>query len=258
MSALLTSLHARNVVLYQLGWVCIAGVLICALLVLTTQAQVMGVNAYIKPMKFLASTSILCWTMAWYMAELPQKGSVQAYSWMVVVVFAIELGIIIWQATRGKLSHFNASTPTDGLLFGLMGIAITVFTVWTAYIGYLFFRLDTTALSPAYLWGIRLGIALFVVFAFQGFMMVSRLSHTVGAPDGGAGLPVLNWSVRYGDLRVAHFFGMHALQLIPLFGYYIARQPRQVIFVAAVYFVVVTGLLIQALAGKPLMAILGH
>src|SRR5438105_1000064 len=100
MSALLASLHARNVVLYQLGWVCIAGVLICAVLVLTTQTQVMGVNAYIKPLKFLASTSILCWTMAWYMAALPQKGSIQAYSWMVVIVFAIELGIIIWQATR--------------------------------------------------------------------------------------------------------------------------------------------------------------
>ena len=159
--------------------------------------------------------------MAWYMAELPQKGSVQAYSWMVVGIFTLELGIIIWQASRGKLSHFNVSTPTDGLLFGLMGVAITVFTVWTAYIGFLFFRLDTTTISPAYLWGIRLGILLFVLFAFQGFMMVCRLSHTVGAPDGGPGLAVTNWSTRYGDLRVAHFFGMHALQLIPLFGYYI-------------------------------------
>ncbi|MFD2935623.1 hypothetical protein [Spirosoma flavum] len=254
MSDLLTSIQSRNATLYQLGWLCVAAVLICTVMALTTPTQVLGINAYIKPIKFLASTAILCWTMAWYMAELPQKGSVRAYSWMFVVVFIIELGIIIWQASRGKLSHFNISTPTDGLLFSLMGVAITVFTVWTAYIGFLFFRLDTATISSAYLWGIRLGILLFVVFAFEGFMMVSHLGHTVGAPDGGPGLPVLNWSTRYGDLRVAHFFGMHALQLIPLFGYYIARQPRHVIILSAVYFILVTGLLMQALAGKPLIA----
>ncbi|SOD89670.1 hypothetical protein [Spirosoma fluviale] len=258
MVTFLTSLQGRNAVLYQLGWLCVAAMLFCTVLALTTQTQVLGINAYIKPIKFLASTAILAWTMAWYLAELPQSGSIKAYAWMFVVVFAIELGIIIWQASRGKLSHFNIATPIDGLLFSLMGIAITVFTLWTAYIGFLFFRLDTTAISPAYLWGIRLGILLFVVFAFQGFMMAGRLAHTVGAPDGGPGLAVLNWSTRYGDLRVAHFLGMHALQLIPLFAYYVATSPRQVFLVSAVYFIVVTALLVQALAGKPLLAGLGN
>ncbi len=253
MGDFLTSLQSRNATLYQLGWFCVAAMLICAVLALSTPTQVMGINAYIKPIKFLSSTTILCWTMAWYMVELPQKDSVKAYSWMFVVVFVFELGIVIWQASRGKLSHFNISTPTDGLLFGLMGVAITVFTLWTAYIGFLFFRLDTATISSAYLWGIRLGILLFVIFAFEGFMMAGRLSHTVGAPDGGPGLPLLNWSTRYGDLRVAHFFGMHALQLIPLFGYYLVRQPRYVIILSAVYFVMVTALLMQALAGKPLL-----
>lgn len=258
MTALFSSLHERNTILYQLGWVCVAGTLVCALLAFTSQTQILGINAYIKPMKFLASTVILCWTMAWYLAELPQKGSVKAYSWMLVVVFAIELGLIIWQASRGKLSHFNVSSPIDGLLFGLMGIAITVFTAWTAYMGFLFFRLQPTTISPTYLWGIRLGIGLFVVFAFQGFMMAGRLAHTVGGPDGGPGLPVLNWSTRFGDLRVAHFFGMHALQLIPLFACYVARKPSHVFIFSAIYFVLVTGMLMQALAGKPVLASAGH
>ena len=258
MTSLLTSLHDRNSVLYQLGWFSIIGALVCAILALTTQGQVLGINAYIKPMKFFGSTAILSWTMAWFVVLLPQQRSVQVYAWVVVAVFAFELAVIVWQASRGKLSHFNISSPTDGLLFGLMGVAITVFTVWTAYIGYLFFRLDTTAANAAYIWGIRLGILLFVVFAFEGFMMAGRLAHTVGAPDGGAGLPITNWSKRYGDLRVAHFFGMHALQLLPLFGYYIAQRPYQVIILAAFYFFLVTGLLMQALAGKPLLAVLGN
>lgn len=89
-------------------------------------------------------------------------------------------------------------------------------------------------------------------------MMAGRLAHTVGAPDGGPGLPILNWSTRYGDLRIAHFFGMHALQLIPLFGYYIARRPRQVMLASAIYVILLAGLLMQALAGKPLLANLGQ
>ena len=258
MAVFFSSLQLRNAILYWLGWFCVAGMFVCMGLVLSTQAQVMGINAYIKPVKFLASTGILCWTMTWYMAELPQKSRVRAYSWMFVVVFIFELGIVIGQASRGKLSHFNISTPLNAMLFSLMGVAITVFTVWTAYIGFLFFRLKTTSISPAYLWGIRLGMLLFVMFAFEGFLMAGQLAHTVGAADGGAGLPVTNWSTRYGDLRVAHFFGMHALQLIPLFGYYIARRPWQVIVASAVYFLLVTGLLMQALAGKPLLANLGQ
>ncbi len=251
MTAFLTALHTRNAILYQLGWFCLAGTLVCAILSLTTQTQVLGINAYIKPMKFFVSTGILCWTMAWYVVLLPQQRSVRAYAWMFVIVFVFELGIVVWQASRGKLSHFNISTPMDGLLFSLMGLAITVFTVWTAYIGFLFFRLSTTAVSPAYLWGIRLGIALFVIFAFEGFMMAGRLAHTVGAPDGGAGAPIVNWSTQHGDLRIAHFFGMHALQLIPLFAYYIAKNPRQVMLTGILYAVFVTALLVRASAGRP-------
>lgn len=106
--------------------------------------------------------------------------------------------------------------------------------------------------------GIRPGILLFVVFAFEGFVVAFRLSHTVGAPDGGPGLPVTNWSTQYGDLRIAHFFGMHALQLIPLFGYYVARRSFQVVLFSAVYLGFVAFLLMEALAGKPLLTSLDN
>lgn len=258
MNTFLSTLRSRNAVLYWFGLLCVISSVFCIGLALTTAGQVLGINAFIKPAKFFVSTGVVCWTMAWILPLLNRPRTAAVYAWMVVGIMTFELGVVVAQAARGKLSHFNISSATDAMLFAAMGIAITVFTGWTAYIGILFFTRKTIEVPASYLWGIRLGILLFVIFAFEGFLMAGRLSHTVGAADGGAGLPMTNWSTRYGDLRVAHFFGMHALQLLPLFGYYLARRPRQVIVLAGFYFLAVTLLLMQALSGKPLLAGLGN
>ena len=258
MNTFLSTLKSRNAILYGFGLLCMIGGVLCIGLILVTTGQVLGINAFIKPAKFFVSTGIVCWTMAWILPLLNRPRTATIYAWMVVVVMTFELGAVVVQAARGKLSHFNVSSITDAVLFAAMGIVITLFTLWTAYIGILFFTQKVITIPPSYLWGIRLGLLLFVIFSFEGFLMGARLSHTVGAADGEAGLPITNWSTRYGDLRVAHFFGMHALQLLPLFGYYVARRPRQVILLATFYFLAVTLLLIQALDGKPLLAGLGN
>lgn len=249
----LNELKKRNLILYYYGWLYFVGGVISVIMTQASDTTVLGINAWIKPMKFFFSIWIFCWTMAWFLAYLDNKRRVKSYTWAVVVVMLIEQVIITWQAANGRLSHFNTTTPFYQALFYFMGAAIATLTVWTGVIGYYFFQQKQFSVPMPYIWGIRLGIILFVIFSFEGGVMASRLAHTVGAPDGGPGLPVFNWSKQFGDLRVAHFIGIHSLQILPLFGYYIARSNRSIQLFSAAYFLLTVFLLIRAFQQIPLL-----
>lgn len=249
----LNELRQRNAILYYYGWLYFIGGVVALIMTQASDTIVLGINAWIKPMKFFFSIWIFCWTMGWYMVYLERKRAVRIYNWVVVIVMLIEIVIITWQAANGRLSHFNKSTPLYIALFAFMGVAISTLMAWTAVIGYYFVRQKQYPVKMPYIWGIRLGIFISVIFAFEGGIMASMLTHTVGSAMGGAGLPVVNWSTEYGDLRVSHFIGIHALQIIPLFGYYIAKRNRSVQIFAAIYFLVTVFLLIQAFMKMPLL-----
>jgi hypothetical protein len=117
-----------------------------------------------------------------------------------------------------------------------------------------FFRQRQFVISDAYLWGIRLGLLLFIIFSIEGGLMVGMMKHTVGAADGTPGLPLLNWSRQYGDLRIAHFLGIHSLQVLPFLGFYFLKTKQQMIITATVYFAAVMYVFIQALMGIPFIS----
>jgi hypothetical protein len=227
-----------------------------ALLLLFDSAEILGINRWIKPMKFFISIAIFVWTTAVYLYFLKDyERQARRISWGMIIIFTIEMIIIVTQAARGTTSHFNNSTPLDGMLFSIMGLSIIVNTLLATYLLYLYFKAEID-LPKSIVWGMRLGLILFLAASFEGGYMSAQIGHTVGAADGGAGLPLVNWSTRNGDLRVAHFIGMHAFQTVPFFAYtlekYKINSPTLWTFgFAAVYFAIFTLVFVQALLGKP-------
>jgi hypothetical protein len=237
---------------------------------------VLGAPVWLKPAKFAASISVYCLTLLWVFSLLP--GHVRTrklVGWTTAAVMLIEMGIIGTQAARGTTSHFNVSTPLDAALWMIMGSAIVTQTLSTIAVAVALFR--ERFADRALGWSLRLGMVITIAGAFIGGVMtrpteaqVAEMragrpsvsgAHTVGAGDGGPGLAVTGWSREHGDVRIAHFVGLHALQALPLLALALRRsragrdQQVRLVFTAAGSYVALVGILLwQALRGQPLAA----
>ncbi|HAA54545.1 MAG TPA: hypothetical protein DCE42_07295 [Myxococcales bacterium] len=251
------TLAGRDRLLWQFGWISLGVGVCCVLLWCFDPRQVTGINVWIKPFKFATSLWVYAWTLGWLMDTFRwHRVERQVIRWSVIVVMCIELGAICMQAARGTTSHFNNTTAFDGLVFNLMGIAIFWNTLVAGYVCIITFLPQRWRVSKPslYQWGVRWGFVVFLIGSTVGGLSASMLRHSIGVPDGGPGLPFLNWSTQGGDLRVAHFFGIHALQLIPLVGWWLSRRTQTTTSIhlfSALYLSTVLFLLWQALRGLP-------
>lgn len=245
-------LKFRNETLFYYGLICLVFTILFFVLSKTTTTEVFGINAYIKPFKFALSTFFYSWTMAWFLGYLPTFNT-SIFNWIIIITLGFEIFYIALQASKGETSHFNVSTPIKSFLYTMMALMATIATIATAYIAVLFFGNTVSELPNYYLWSIRLGLIIFVIFSFEGFVMGSKMTHTIGALDGSKGLSILNWSCTHGDLRIAHFIGMHALQIIPILSFYLLKNTKLTLLLGLFYFGLAIFTLIQALQGKPLL-----
>ncbi len=262
-SNFLKSVYEKDVLLFRLG---LFHFIIFALLFLPLAIDdrlIEGINPWIKPMKFSLSIGIYAWTIAWYLSYLkPLTSWTKVINITIAASMMIEIIIVLLQAGRGVQSHFNNSTALDGALFGTMGMMIALSSLATAILLILLF-VKKPNLDFVYLTSLRLGIVILLVASGIGGMMIGNNAHAIGVEDGGAGLPFVNWSTEGGDLRIAHFLGLHSLQIFPLFTFWVKKRfnisDRGRLYILLV-FTLLFGLLLnslfrQAMDGIPLVRV---
>jgi hypothetical protein len=227
-----------------------------------------GVSVWLKPWKFQFSTGVYLLSLLVFMLWLPkaalQTRSARYVVWVGLLSGLFEVAYITWQGAQGKASHFNTATTFDSVMYTLMGVGAVLLTSVSLVLGILIARTQAYALPAALKLSIVLGLlATFVLgTGLGGYMSSQPAGHWIGtaATDAG-GLPILAWSRSGGDLRVAHFFGIHAMHFIPLFAWmlHLERFPPASARVAVWSFSVLFCALcfwtfVQALRGQPFWA----
>lgn len=263
--------------LTAVGVLMLAAAVASAIGILADPRVITGAPAWMKPFKFAVSTAVYSLTLAWIFAWLPEWPRLRRIvGWTTAIVFVLEVALIDVQAWRGTTSHFNASTPLDMTVVVVMGTAIVLHTLMSVAVAVALWRQRFADRTLG--WALRLGLTLTILGAATGGLMTRPTAaqlalvraggpmpivgaHTVGGPDGGPGLPLIGWSREHGDLRVPHFIGLHAMQMLPLIAVALRRWRRpeasrvRMLFAAATsYAALFVLLLLQALNGVSLIA----
>ena len=208
--------------------------LVFAVGLLVDDRLLLGESVWLKPLKFGFAMGAYALTLAWLLGKLT-KG--RRIGWSLGAIFAVagamDVRAVAYAAAHGTFSHFNQSTdPSPGTVqtvfsFGIMPLLLTTLIIAVLL---LFQRIGDRALTRALRAGLGLALASMVVALWlstssgatpravtdaNGHEVSMIGAHGIGDPDGN-GMPVTHWSTTGGDLRVPHFVGMHAIQVLLL------------------------------------------
>jgi hypothetical protein len=258
-------LDANDPVLSRLGWALLLVVPVFAVLAMFAPAAT-AVNPWIKPIKFSMSFSTFASTISLLLMAL------QIPRWQLTLVrraiaasVALEILSLAAQAWRSAY-HLSGHSLLDTSLAQMTNSMVMVNTGIVCWMLALFCanRVRTNWIDRPMVSAIRYSIMIFLAGNAIGGYMLARGSHTVGVADGGPGLPFVNWSVIGGDLRIAHFVAIHAIQIVPLFAYILAQMApilpvkhrRMAVGALAIAVSMVVGAtFVQAALGRPLLPI---
>ncbi|NUR70600.1 MAG: hypothetical protein HOU81_07250 [Hamadaea sp.] len=254
------------------SWLTVMAVAMTALAVLAAfglvvdDRTVLGQPTWMKPFKFGTSFAVYAMTLAWLLSFVKPTLTKKIAVGLIVVGSYLEVALIVWQAARGRASHFHVETALDNAIWSAMGAMAGLFGVGTAIVAIVVWRSDVrsgTAKLAA-----KVGLLLLLAGMGQAALMVvptkeqRRLdeiqdqpmlgAHSVGVPDGGAGLPITGWSTTGGDLRVGHFVGVHGLQAMIVLAMLFPGRPGLIKVAGGAYAGLLALVTWQALRGQPL------
>ncbi|MBP0464163.1 hypothetical protein J5Y09_09590 [Roseomonas sp. PWR1] len=202
--------------------------LACLVVMLFDGREIRGVSVWVKPAKFAGSLALWCWSLAlaWSaLAEDWREGrAARAIVAGTLACGLFEVGWITLRAMLGEPSHF-ARDALGAAAYGLMGLAALLLCLCAAGFGALVAARGDAAMPRLLRGGIALGFLVAGLGgAATGFAISANLGPYVGAPPTDAGAwPPFFWSRDGGDLRVAHFVAVHAMQALPLLAWALLR-----------------------------------
>lgn len=257
--AIVAELRRRNAALTSAGLFCLAAAAVLFALPLVDGRTLGGVAVWMKPAKFFLSVAVFLLTSAWFFGFVaPERRTAPRLVWSVRIALAsaaFELVYITLQAARGEASHFNTADPLHIALYAAMGVVATVLLLTKVPLALEIARRPAVGADPDMRFAVVLGLWMTVVLGgFAGLYMGAQAGHAVGAEAGH--LPLFGWNRLGGDLRVAHFFGMHAEQAVPAAAALLAAlgapaRRRLIAVFAAGLAAVVLFAFAQAVAGRP-------
>ncbi|HEY2913854.1 MAG TPA: hypothetical protein VGK21_10885 [Candidatus Angelobacter sp.] len=257
-------LDATDPVLSRLGWALLLVIPVFAALALLVPAETATVNPWIKPIKFSMSFSTFASTISLFLLALRiPKWQLTLARRAIAISVAFEILSLAAQAWRSAY-HLAGQSLLDTSLAQVTNSMVMLNTAIVCWMMALFCinRVRTEQLDRPMVAAIRYSLVIFLAGNAIGGYMLARGSHTVGVADGGPGLPFVNWSVIGGDLRIAHFIAIHAIQIVPLFAFILTQMSpvlpvkhRRIAAgaVAMAVSVAVGATFVQAALGRPLI-----
>lgn len=220
-----------------------------------------GVGVWVKPTKFLLSIGVYALTLSLCFglvrAERRAAWPMRLVVWLVLGAGGFELVYIAVQAARGQHSHFNIGDPFHATMYQLMGVGAVLLLAATLPLAWEIARRPAAGTRLDLRIAVVLGLVLtFVLGGGLGGYLSAQPGHAVGAID--ARLPLFGWNRTGGDLRVAHFFGMHLMQALPLLALLVtpfALRVRLAVLGFGTLGIVAATLAVfsQALQGRPFL-----
>lgn len=259
----LAELHRRQPQLAAAAQLSALALLPCLLAMQIDPRLVNGISVWVKPTKFLLSFVAYFATLAWCFGYLPRAAQTGRAGRLVIVTALgaglLELLWLIAAAVLGVPSHFNV----DGLwaiAYRAAGVGAVLLLAAVLLQGWMIARDRSVELAPVFRASLVAGavIAFAATLVTAGFLAAGGGHWVGGTPTDAGGLPLLGWSRSGGDLRVAHFWALHAQQALPLAGALIAaaglRRPFAALLVAgAAYVALIVFTFVQALGGQPFL-----
>ncbi len=222
-----------------------------------------GERVWLKPFKFSVSFAILFATLALAAKRL---SSPWRTSWVLVAAtgasaaaFVFEMAYIGAQAARQEHSHFNETSAFHEMMYSLMGTGATALMLTVGLVSVAAWADKDARFEPAVRLGIVLGFLATVVLTFWvAGELAGNGGRFVGVPsENAAKLPILGWSMEVGDLRPAHFFSLHAMQVLPVFGWIADKYnlTTRTVWIATLLYASFTIMVfVTALQGVPLIS----